>query len=220
MSVTPAESGLALAVDTAFGLSLAVGRAGRVLATLDVEELRSADARLVTEISTLVARFGIPRRVYVGTGPGSFTGTRVGVVAAKTLAWAWGADLVGVSSLMADAAAADPPEARVVATTERRGNELYLGMYQRDGAGWRVTLADAAWDARNVPDCGGGPVAVTGPMREDAAWIARLPAAAVGRAVAHRAAGLLALGDDMPAVDPFALEPQYLRPATRAAERG
>jgi tRNA threonylcarbamoyladenosine biosynthesis protein TsaB len=209
-----------LAIDTARGLSLAVGRAGQVLATVDVDILRSADAHLVTEIEALVGRFGIPGRIVVGTGPGSFTGTRVGVVAAKCLAWAWGAELVGVSSLLADAAAADPLEDTVVATAERRGREVYLGVYRRRSGGWGAAVPDAAWDADQVPPCGGGPVAVTGPMREDAAWIARLPAPAVGREVAHRAAGLLAVGERWPAGDPLALEPQYLRPATRAAERG
>jgi tRNA threonylcarbamoyladenosine biosynthesis protein TsaB len=47
--------------------------------------------------------------VAVTTGPGSFTGLRIGVVAAKTLAFAVGAKLVGVHTL---AALAEPIETR------------------------------------------------------------------------------------------------------------
>ena len=38
-------------------------------------------------------------RVLVGTGPGSFTGLRVGIAAAHGLAIGWGAELCGMSSL-------------------------------------------------------------------------------------------------------------------------
>lgn len=39
--------------------------------------------------------------IAVGVGPGSYTGTRIAVTAAKTLAWAWKVPVAGVSSLHA-----------------------------------------------------------------------------------------------------------------------
>jgi len=39
--------------------------------------------------------------ISVGIGPGSYTGTRIAVSAAKTLAWAWNVPVVGVSTLHA-----------------------------------------------------------------------------------------------------------------------
>ena len=45
-------------------------------------------------------------RVLVGTGPGSFTGIRVGIAAAHGLAIGWGAELMGMSSLALLAAGA------------------------------------------------------------------------------------------------------------------
>jgi tRNA threonylcarbamoyladenosine biosynthesis protein TsaB len=39
--------------------------------------------------------------ISVGVGPGSYTGTRIAVTAAKTLAWAWNVPVVGISSLHA-----------------------------------------------------------------------------------------------------------------------
>lgn len=46
-------------------------------------------------------------RIAVAQGPGSYTGLRVAVATAKTLAYTLNIDLVGVSSLYALAAAAD-----------------------------------------------------------------------------------------------------------------
>ena len=50
------------------------------------------------------------REIYVSAGPGSFTGLRIGITLAKTLAWATGAALVAVPSVrvLADNAPAMP----------------------------------------------------------------------------------------------------------------
>ncbi|MEO6198944.1 MAG: tRNA (adenosine(37)-N6)-threonylcarbamoyltransferase complex dimerization subunit type 1 TsaB [Sphingomicrobium sp.] len=52
--------------------------------------------------------------ILVGTGPGSFTGIRVGVAAAHGLAIGWGASVSGMSSLALIAAGGDGPVAAAV----------------------------------------------------------------------------------------------------------
>jgi len=77
--------------------------------------------------------------IAVSTGPGSYTGLRVGVVCAKTLAYATGAELVGVETLLAIAenAPSDVASLQVVANAQR--GALYVGRY--------VRCADSTWRA-------------------------------------------------------------------------
>lgn len=74
-------------------------------------------------------------RVAVTVGPGSFTGVRVGVAAARGLALALGVPCVGVSTLEALAAAARAyhPGRPVLAANDARREEIYAALYDGDG---------------------------------------------------------------------------------------
>jgi tRNA threonylcarbamoyladenosine biosynthesis protein TsaB len=93
-------------------------------------------------------------RIGVGTGPGTFTGLRIGVATARALVQAGGQELVGVSTLeaLARAAAADPatpPGAAVLACLDARRGEAYAAAW-RGGAslpGGTRALAPAALGA-------------------------------------------------------------------------
>ncbi len=67
--------------------------------------------------------------ILVDCGPGSFTGIRVGLAAARALAFGWGATLAGYSSLplMAAAAFADRPDRTALAVAIEGGHgELFV----------------------------------------------------------------------------------------------
>jgi tRNA threonylcarbamoyladenosine biosynthesis protein TsaB len=74
--------------------------------------------------------------VAVGIGPGSFTGVKIGVMAAKALAWSKGIPLVGIGSLDAVAASTpspdDPNAMLLVAVPSTRG-EAYIQQYRFTG---------------------------------------------------------------------------------------
>ena len=79
--------------------------------------------------------------VAVGLGPGPFTGLRVGVVTAATMADALGIPAYGVCSLDAIAAADDDEAARRLVVTDARRKEVYWAEYAPDGE--RVAGPDA-----------------------------------------------------------------------------
>jgi tRNA threonylcarbamoyladenosine biosynthesis protein TsaB len=85
-------------------------------------ELTSRPVTVLEDLDALLRRGGVRdtqvEGIAVGIGPGSFTGLRMGLITARTLAFAWGAGLAGVSTL--DALAAGAPEAVPVIDARRR----------------------------------------------------------------------------------------------------
>jgi tRNA threonylcarbamoyladenosine biosynthesis protein TsaB len=86
--------------------------------------------------------------VCVTMGPGSFTGLRIGVTAAKTLAFAVGTPLVGVHTLAALAASVPNPSGRLWTIMDAQRQELFAASFDRgDHANEPVTriISIEAW---------------------------------------------------------------------------
>lgn len=90
--------------------------------------------RLLTLINQLLTQSGSGwdevDRIAVGTGPGTFTGLRIGIATAQALAQATGTPLVGVSTLMSlEHAALAMPSApgAVLAVIDARRGEAFVG---------------------------------------------------------------------------------------------
>ncbi|HOX25821.1 MAG TPA: tRNA (adenosine(37)-N6)-threonylcarbamoyltransferase complex dimerization subunit type 1 TsaB [Candidatus Krumholzibacteria bacterium] len=198
-----------------------------------------ADALLPVIDGLLAAagrRLGDVDVVAVTDGPGSFTGVRIGVATAKTLAWALGARLCAVSTLAAMAAdrlAAEPDRHLAVPVLDARRGEIFAGVFRRAGRwvaevaapaclspdDWWACLRQAIADLEAPAYVGDGVALLVGEgerLRPELAargvpaprsWIPTHPATA--RALA------LALADpalrDATAISPFRLVPRYLR---------
>jgi len=98
-----------LSLDTTTrGGSVAVTRGAELLALVDGDATRSHSERLPGEIETALARAGLHRQqldlLAVATGPGAFTGLRIGLAAMQGLAMTLNRPVIGVSALDALAA--------------------------------------------------------------------------------------------------------------------
>ena len=94
-----------LVLDTATpALSVALWEDGTLLVRIHDVIGRGHAERLVPALATLPDG-GRAERVVAGVGPGSFTGTRVGLAVARALGLAWGVPVAGLSTLALVAAA-------------------------------------------------------------------------------------------------------------------
>ena len=90
----------------------------------DCRQLGRGHAEALIPMIAALPGGGRADRIAVALGPGSFTGVRVGLAAARALAFAWGSDLVGYPTLALIAAMARPQagaQGLSVATTAGHG---------------------------------------------------------------------------------------------------
>lgn len=84
-----------------------------------------------------------------GSGPGSFTGLRIGCGVAQGLAFAADLPVIGVCTLLALAQGADGE--RVIACLDARVGEVYHAAYARDAESWREVLAPGLYAPQDTP---------------------------------------------------------------------
>ncbi|MEQ1540352.1 MAG: tRNA (adenosine(37)-N6)-threonylcarbamoyltransferase complex dimerization subunit type 1 TsaB [Sphingorhabdus sp.] len=129
-----------LIIDTATrACSVALFEGDECLAAIHEDIGRGHAERLVPMIAELPDK-GRADSIYVDVGPGSFTGIRVGVSAARALALAWGAECHGYCSLDLVAAMARNGAAIDVDVAVTGGHgEYYFQSFGSDG----VAIGDA-----------------------------------------------------------------------------
>jgi len=208
----------ALGIETAFGpgaLSLRDGAA--VLAEGVLPPGRRHSAGLLPLLEELLLRVGwVPRDlelVGVGTGPGSFTGLRVGAALGQGLAFALGIPLVGVGSFRALAAAYAGPEEEVSVFSDARRRRAYAARYRRRDGETVEVKAPAVIPFGEVGDFAAGGALISpnpGELAEEGEIRLAAPSP---REVARLAAAALAAGDGG---DPRGLKPIYLGSHYRA----
>ncbi len=126
--------------------TVALADGGRIVAALGYEESGTHSERLLPLIEQVLSDAGWPKstldRLAVGTGPGSFTGIRVGLALAQGIGLGLGRPVVGVGALSAMSRGAPPglPGLRCALVDARRG-ELFAALH--DPSGREIRAAEA-----------------------------------------------------------------------------
>lgn len=150
-------TGTLLAIDTSTSaLTVALAVNGGIKAERSSHAERNHSIKLLPEIQEMLKEAGVEpaelAAVAVGTGPGSYTGVRIGVTVAKTFSWSLGIPVVGVSSLEAlalgDARASEtegpkPASCWFIPLLDARRGQAYCSVYASDGdGGWNTLVED------------------------------------------------------------------------------
>lgn len=151
---------ITLAFDTcldACSVALLDGGRGEVLAARHEPMSRGQAEALFPLIDETVTEAGLTpadiEQIAVTVGPGTFTGVRIGVAAARGLAVASELPVIGLTSLHAIALcaiAADALTVPVVSAIDARRGELYLATYAPNGEVLTAPQAVAVAEAQNA----------------------------------------------------------------------
>lgn len=202
-----------LAFDTSSrALSAAVLSDQILLAETSIHITKSHSSNLMPAIDFLVRSVGWTpadlNRIVVAQGPGSYTGLRVAVATAKTLAYALKIDLVGVSSLAALALNAQA-SGLVIPLMDARRNNVYAGFYENG----RATEPDrhAAFEAVLEQLEGQRSIVFTGELANFSQEIAQRFPHARQLPVTPSAYAIGKLGSQLEPVNPHTFVPHYLK---------
>ena len=147
-------------------------------------------------------------RIVVAQGPGSYTGLRIAVATAKTLAHTLKIELVGVSSLLA--LVPEQAEGLVIPIMDARRNNVYAGFYQ-SGQAVRPEAHLPLAEVLEMAGAANQPVTFVGETAAFAEQIeSALPQAAIQPTLPD-AAVIGRLGLDLPAQSIHDFVPNYLK---------
>lgn len=131
-------SGWLLAIDTSTGQAGLALTDGEQTAELSWPGGRTQTESVLAEIDHLRALLNVPvagiRAIGVATGPGTFTGLRVGVSIAKGLALAGGLPVIGIPTLVAAAASCIGQGIPVAAVLPAGRGRVVWAIHDRDAA--------------------------------------------------------------------------------------
>lgn len=214
--------------------SVALWQDGRLLAESYQNTGLTHSQTLLTMTEDLLKNCGFsadwPEAVAVAAGPGSFTGVRIGMAAAKGFAWGRQLPLCGVSTLEAMACGLGLEEGYILAVMDARRQQVYNAMFCAEKGKLQRIRED---QADSLEDLAENSLSVTGPVYlvGDGSHVTMqalggrfpnliLPAE---HRLHQRAAGVAKLAEQKllagERCDGAALEPNYLRLSQAERER-
>ena len=210
--------------------SIALARDGALVDSFIGDPSRTHAERLPGDIRALLARNGMAlgevELFAVASGPGSFTGLRIGIATIQGLAFANGRPVTAVSSFDALAAAALALPARpgtvlVAAWIDAQRQEVFTKLYRADphGGGGATSSAGAVDGFESLEEAAVGDPGTT--LERWATLVVGQFVRFIGDgAVRYRASIEGRLGGGSEIVDPPPLAPSIASIGARLAERG
>ncbi|SFC99882.1 tRNA threonylcarbamoyladenosine biosynthesis protein TsaB [Bacillus sp. OV322] len=136
-----------LAIDTSnFTLGIALIEGSQIIGEYVTNLKKNHSVRVMPAIETLLKDCetapGEIGKIVAAKGPGSYTGVRIGVTIAKTLAWTLKVPLSGVSSLEALAANGRYFNGLISPLFDARRGQVYTGLYQYGESGIETVHED------------------------------------------------------------------------------
>lgn len=127
-----------LSIDTSTNvMGVALTEQNQVIGEIITNVKKNHSIRLMPAIEQLMKDCDITpqmlHKIVVAKGPGSYTGVRIGVSIAKTLAWSLNLPLVGLSSLEQLAWNGKDFDGFVCPVMDARRQQLFTGLYKFDG---------------------------------------------------------------------------------------
>lgn len=135
-----------LAIDTSTAtMAGAILQQDQLLVEVQTEAERNHSIHIMTNIESMLKEAELSVQhitaFVTGIGPGSYTGVRIAVTAAKTLAWSTGKPVIGVSSLEGLAYGAllheqehlDQGSAIIIPIMDARRGQVYTAAFQASG---------------------------------------------------------------------------------------
>lgn len=175
-----------LAIDTATQVSsVAVARRERLLAELTMQGCMTHSEMLLPHIHQVLRMANVKKEelsgIAVSIGPGSFTGLRIGLAAAKALCYALQLPLVGVPTLEALAWHYPVPGLRIVTLLDAQKGNAYCQSF---------CFSKGRMEAQ-------GEITVSGLPEILAGCVGKQPAVLLGDVVQKKIAGKLSLPDNV-----------------------
>jgi tRNA threonylcarbamoyladenosine biosynthesis protein TsaB len=219
-----------LAIDSSNNvMGVAVTDGNRVVGEYVTNVQKNHSVRLMPAINQVLRDCGIKpkelEKIVVAAGPGSYTGVRIGVTIAKTLAWSLNIPLVGISSLAAVAINGLYFPGYIVPLFDARRGQVYTGLYKGDQGELHTIkedriqlLIDYVEELKEVD----GPILFVG---NDVALHAETINTVLGEKAVFaqssfqqpKPSGLALLGRDKEGTDVHAFVPNYIRLAEAEA---
>ncbi|NIK11768.1 tRNA (adenosine(37)-N6)-threonylcarbamoyltransferase complex dimerization subunit type 1 TsaB [Alkalibacillus almallahensis] len=136
-----------LAIDTSNQpMSVAVLKEGVLAAELTINMKRNHSIQVMPAVDYVMNQADLKPKdlqlVAIAEGPGSYTGLRIGMSSAKSLAWSLDIPIVAISSLKVLAAQVTDQDKLIAPFFDARRGNVYAGLYERTTTGIETIQSD------------------------------------------------------------------------------